>query len=143
MSKVAFVSKCPSLIYPERPVHQLSKVGQPFLAVRLPRINTTIDFYHPHFHQLTNPSSRNSFLLSSIQNTGGMGSPQLVFPNGDTGRSGFQTISCVFRHLQALCLAGKTQVLLFQANPNSFCKTPGVGCASQWHRHFSLCSDEQ
>src|SRR5690242_11110446 len=31
----------------------------------------TIDFYPAWFHQLTNPSFRKSFVLSSIQNPGG------------------------------------------------------------------------
>src|SRR5437868_15360123 len=58
--KVDLVSTCPSLIHPERPFCPLP----------------TIDFYPDCFHQLTNPSSRNSFLFSSIQNPRGVG----VFP---------------------------------------------------------------
>src|SRR2546423_1001424 len=39
----------------------------------------------------------------------------------------FQTISCVFMHFQTLWRKQKTQVVCNQQNPNSFCKTPGVG----------------
>ena len=57
------MSTCPSLIHPERPLHPLP----------------TIDFYPEYFHQLTNPSSRNSFLFSSIQNPRGVGVSPLDF----------------------------------------------------------------
>src|SRR5256885_7945693 len=61
--KVALVSTRPSLIHPERPLH-------PF---------PTIDFYPDYFHPLTNPSSRNSFLFSSIQKPRGVGVSPLNF----------------------------------------------------------------
>jgi hypothetical protein len=38
--------------------------------IRKPRRRSTIDFQRLSFHQLTNPSSSNSFVLSSIQNAG-------------------------------------------------------------------------
>src|SRR5256714_14092533 len=57
------MSTCPSLIYPERPLHPL----------------LTIDFYPDYFHLLTKPFSRNSFLFSSIQNPAGVGVSALNF----------------------------------------------------------------
>ena len=118
------MSTSSSLNHPERPLHLFSKVGQPFLAVRLPPPRRPSIFIPSVFINLQIPRPATP-VFSHLYKPPGYGG--LRRWSVQMGRSDFQTIPSVFRHLQALCLLGKTQVLCFQENPNSFCKTPGVG----------------
>src|SRR5256885_13555049 len=83
------------------------------------------DFHRPFiFIALQIPFPANHFFSQRSELPGGI--PQTPhefrFSSFD-----FRPYSCVFIHFQTLCRAEKTQVLSFQQNPNSFCKTPGVG----------------
>ena len=56
--------------------HKVLLTVYPFHLFLLPQPSVcprTIDFYRPCFHILTNPSSRNPFRFTSIQNPGGVG----------------------------------------------------------------------
>ena len=104
-----------SLLYPKRPLH--------------PR--TPIDFYPPHFHQLTKLSFRNPRVFSSIQNARGVCGVTLDLPT--CGRADRRAKSFACRSYAN-----------FARKPfriRSYEKPPGVGY-TQWHRHFCLCSDE-
>ena len=107
------MSTCPSLIYPERPLHLVS----------------TIDFFLFSFQQLANPSFRKSFVFSSIQNPGGCHPP---VPQRSNVRTFKRSNSFAFMYFQPLCLICKTQVLSFQRNPASFPKRPGVGARTSF-----------
>src|SRR5260370_8063918 len=75
-------------------------------------------FFALCFHTVTNPFSRNPFRFTSIQNPGGGG----IF----CAHLATRHFPFVFISLPPLWPLQKSQPLCNQANPASFCKTPGA-----------------
>jgi hypothetical protein len=98
-------------------------------------LSRTIDFYPDFFHQLTNPSSRNSFLFSSIQNPGGCRTPLGCFR---TVHCPLPTIHFHFSRLRTLCLTCKTQLLCFQGDADSLRKIARVWSLSSRISSFAF-----
>ena len=66
----------------------------------------TIDFYPNSFHRLTNPSSRNSFLFSSIQNAGVWRPRSLFRDTGGTPPANFHFPFSIFCRIEDVSNVG-------------------------------------
>jgi hypothetical protein len=93
-------------------------------ALRVSAFSYPIDLQLLVHHQLTNPSSSNSFLFSSIQNA--RVSP-ILQQDSPARRVPAKHNSNLFTLLQPLSRSRTAPVLCFQQLARSFAKTPGWG----------------
>ena len=97
-----------------------------------------IDLYPNSFNQLTNPSSRNSVLVSSIQHAPGATplAHHFLFSVFH-----FSFPLCFHSLVDSLSPVAKLNCFLFKGMQTLCAKHRGWH-AFQWHRHSCLCSDE-
>jgi hypothetical protein len=112
--------------------------SDPRLLFSLPTVATfPLPHYLPCSHPITKCKFSNPFVLIFIQDAGGVGGVMVnqlplafnvpTFQRSTSYLSFFQTLPHSFAFFCTFLHSRKTQPILFQAIPNSFAKTPGVG----------------